>query len=113
MATIPQDYQKDFDYLKEKSDKGALRHDNQVLQKLQEKAKNLSGLKNALSTLKINYWSPSAPPDRCFRSGGGGADVAYRRLSPGPFNTTNLIRDADSRKSKPIQDILPKFWGPK
>lgn len=55
MATIPQDYQKDFDYLKEKSDKGALRHDNQVLQKLQEKAKNLSGLKNALSTLKINY----------------------------------------------------------
>lgn len=55
MATIPQDYKKDFDYLKEKSDKGALRHDNTILKKLQEKAKNLPGLKEALDSLKIHY----------------------------------------------------------
>lgn len=55
MATIPDDYKKDFTYLKEKSDKGALNHDNNILQKLQEKAKNLPGLQKALETLKINY----------------------------------------------------------
>lgn len=55
MATIPQDYQKDFEYLRGMSDKGALRHDNSVLKKLQDKAKNLPGLRNALATLKIHY----------------------------------------------------------
>lgn len=55
MATIPDDYKKDFAYLKEKSDKGQLRHDNSILKKLQDKARNLPGLANALDTLKIHY----------------------------------------------------------
>lgn len=55
MATIPDDYKKDFAYLKEKSDRGSLNHDNSILKKLQEKARNLPGLKNALETLNINY----------------------------------------------------------
>lgn len=55
MATIPDDYKKDFAYLKEKSDKRTLQHDNAILKKLEEKARNLPGLKSALSTLSINY----------------------------------------------------------
>jgi hypothetical protein len=55
MATIPDDYKKDFAYLKGKSDKGELRHDNSILKKLQDKAKNLKGLSDALDTLKIQY----------------------------------------------------------
>ncbi|MDR6507751.1 hypothetical protein [Arthrobacter oryzae] len=55
MATIPDDYKKDFAYLKQQSDKGALRHDNSILKKLQDKAKNLPGLAGAIDTLKIHY----------------------------------------------------------
>ena len=55
MATIPDDYKKDFAYLKEKSDKRTLQHDNAICKKLEAAAKNLPGLKNALATLGINY----------------------------------------------------------
>jgi hypothetical protein len=55
MAEIPFDYRKDFSYLKEKSDRATLQHDNVILKKLEAKAKNLPGLKAALGTLRINY----------------------------------------------------------
>lgn len=55
MAEIPQDYKKDFTYLKENSDKRTLQHDNQILKKLEDKGKVLPGLKAALDTLHINY----------------------------------------------------------
>jgi hypothetical protein len=55
MPTIPDDYKKDFAYLKEKSDKRTLQYDNAILKKLEAAARNLPGLKNALSTLNINY----------------------------------------------------------
>lgn len=55
MSDIPQDYRKDFDYLKGKSANGSLQHDNNILKKLEEKAKNLPGLKRALDTLNVNY----------------------------------------------------------
>lgn len=55
MATIPDDYKKNFAYLKEKSDKRTLQHDNAILKKLEAAARNLPGLKNALSNLSVNY----------------------------------------------------------
>lgn len=55
MATIPTEYLRDFSYLKEKSDKGQLDRNNAILAKLQAKAHNLPGLKQALNSLKINY----------------------------------------------------------
>jgi hypothetical protein len=55
VATIPEDYKKDFAYLKEQSDKGSLRYNNAILQKLERAAKNLPGLKNAIATLSIHY----------------------------------------------------------
>lgn len=55
MATIPEDYKKDFAYLKELSDKGSLKNGNAILQKLESAARNLPGLKNALGSLNINY----------------------------------------------------------
>lgn len=55
MAEIPQDYKKDFAYLKEKSDKRTLQHDSQILKKLEDKGKVLTGLKTALNILRINY----------------------------------------------------------
>ena len=55
MATIPDDYKKDFAYLKELSDRGSLRDGNAVLQKLQSAARNLPGLTRALATLNVHY----------------------------------------------------------
>lgn len=55
MPEIPQDYKKDFSYLKEKSDKRTLQHDNPILKKLEAKANVLPGLKAALDTLRVNY----------------------------------------------------------
>lgn len=52
---IPNDYQKDFDYLKDKSNKGQLYSDNNIYKKLDDKARNLPGLRRALSTLNIRY----------------------------------------------------------
>lgn len=55
MAEIPDQYKKDFSYLKERSDKGTLMHNNAILQKLDNAARNLPGLRRALDTLKIQY----------------------------------------------------------
>jgi hypothetical protein len=55
MATIPDDYKKDFAYLKDLSDKGSLRNGNAILQKLESAARQLPGLKNALATLNVHY----------------------------------------------------------
>ena len=55
MAEIPPDYRKDFGYLKDLSDKHSLKSNNAILQKLEQKAKNLPGLKEALEKLNINY----------------------------------------------------------
>lgn len=52
---LPADYVKDFQYLKEKSDKGALNSSNEIYKKLDEKARNLPELRRALNSLKVNY----------------------------------------------------------
>ena len=52
---LPQDYVKDFQYLKEKSDKGALNSDNTIYKSLLAKSRNLPELQRALATLKVNY----------------------------------------------------------
>lgn len=49
------EYVKDFNYLKEKSDKGTLDSNNAIFRKLDQKAKNQPELRRALNTLKVNY----------------------------------------------------------
>jgi hypothetical protein len=52
---LPADYVKDFQYLKEKSDKGTLNSNNEVYKKLDGKARNIPELRRALNSLKVNY----------------------------------------------------------
>ena len=52
---LPADYVKDFQYLKEKSDRGTLDSSNAIYKKLDDKARNLPELRRALNTLKVNY----------------------------------------------------------
>lgn len=52
---LPQDYQKKFQYLKEKSDKGVLTSKDSIYQELDLKAKNLPELRKALNTLSVTY----------------------------------------------------------
>jgi hypothetical protein len=52
---LPQDYQKKFQYLKDKSDKGTLTNKDAIYQDLDQKAKNLPELRRALNTLNVNY----------------------------------------------------------
>lgn len=52
---LPADYVNDFNYLKEKSDKGTLDSNNAIYKKLDQKAKNLPELRRALNTLKVTY----------------------------------------------------------
>jgi hypothetical protein len=55
VAEIPEQYKKDFAYLRAQSEKGALRYNNAILQKLEKAAKSLPGLQRALDTLRIQY----------------------------------------------------------
>lgn len=52
---LPSDYVRDFNYLKEKSDRGTLTSNDQIYKKLDQKARNLPELRRALNTLKVNY----------------------------------------------------------
>lgn len=52
---LPADYQKKFNYLKEKSDRGTLNSNDAIYKDLDSKAKNLPELRRAMSTLKVNY----------------------------------------------------------
>jgi hypothetical protein len=54
-VALPADYVKDFQYLKEKSDRGTLTSKDAIYKKLDEKARNLPELRRALNTLKVNY----------------------------------------------------------
>ncbi|WP_186376985.1 hypothetical protein [Curtobacterium pusillum] len=54
-SDVPSDYQKDFDYLRDLGRRGTLRADNPVYRKLDDKARNLPGLKRALNTLSVRY----------------------------------------------------------
>ena len=52
---VPDDYKKDFAYLKSKSDSGQLLSSNSIYKTLDQKAKNLPGLRRALNSLNIRY----------------------------------------------------------
>jgi hypothetical protein len=52
---VPADYLKDFNYLKEKSAKSALYNDNAIYKKLDDKARNLPGLRRALNSLSVKF----------------------------------------------------------
>ncbi len=52
---IPTDYVKDFQYLRDKSDRGTLDSNDTIYKKLDGKARNLPELRRALNTLKVNY----------------------------------------------------------
>ncbi len=52
---LPADYAKDFQYLKEKSDRGTLNSRNEIYKKLDARARNLPELRRALNSLKVNY----------------------------------------------------------
>jgi hypothetical protein len=52
---VPNDYLKDFNYLKDLSNRGTLQASNSIYKKLDEKAKNLPGLRRALDSLSVNY----------------------------------------------------------
>jgi hypothetical protein len=52
---IPDQYKKDFQYLKQQSDRGTLLNTNAIYKILDEKAKNLPGLRRALNTLDVKY----------------------------------------------------------
>ncbi len=52
---VPDQYRKDFEYLKEKSSKGQLTADNSIYKKLDDKARNLPGLRRALNSLNVRY----------------------------------------------------------
>ena len=52
---VPDDCKKDFTYLKGKSDNGQLLSSNSIYKALDQKAKNLPGLRRALNTLNVKY----------------------------------------------------------
>ena len=52
---VPDDYKKDFTYLKSQSDRGQLTNSNSIYKKLDQKAKNLPGLRRALNSLNVRY----------------------------------------------------------
>lgn len=52
---VPDRYLKDFQYLKGLSDKGTLQASNQIYKSLDQKAKDLPGLRRALNTLSAKY----------------------------------------------------------
>jgi hypothetical protein len=54
-VALSEQYQKDLNYLMEKSNKGTLNSDNQILKKMQDRARNLPELQRAMSRLRINY----------------------------------------------------------
>ena len=54
-VALPADYVKDFQHLKEKSDRGTLNSRDAIYKKLDEKARNLPELRRALNELKVNY----------------------------------------------------------
>ena len=49
------DYEKKLRGLKEKSDKGTLNSNDAIYKELDQKAKNLQELRNALNKLKVNH----------------------------------------------------------
>lgn len=49
------DYQKKFNHLKEKSDRGTLNSNDDMYKEMDAKAKNLPELRRALNTLRVNY----------------------------------------------------------
>lgn len=53
--SLPESVAKEFQYLKEKSDKGALDSNNAIFKKLDAQARNLPELRRALGTLRVNY----------------------------------------------------------
>jgi hypothetical protein len=55
MMALPSDLQKNFNYLREKSDRGALNSNDYIYKIMDQKAKNLPELRRALNTLKVNY----------------------------------------------------------
>ena len=52
---LPHDYVKDFNYLKEQSDRGTLNASNSIYKKLDQAARRLPELRRALDTLRVNY----------------------------------------------------------
>lgn len=52
---LPVEYQKDFNYLKDLSDRGALNSNNHIYQTLDMKAANVPELRASLGTLRVNY----------------------------------------------------------
>lgn len=52
---VPNDYLKDINYLKELPERGSLLATNSVYKELDQKAKNLPGLRRALSSLSVKY----------------------------------------------------------
>jgi hypothetical protein len=52
---VPDQYQKDFTCLKGNSDRGLLYNDDAIYKRLDEKAKNLPGLRRASNSLDVRY----------------------------------------------------------
>lgn len=52
---VPDQYMKDFQYLKGLSDRGTLQASNPIYKSLDAKAKSLPGLRRALNSLSVRY----------------------------------------------------------
>ncbi|WP_156666216.1 MULTISPECIES: hypothetical protein [Rhodococcus] len=53
MSDVPAQYQRDFDYLKSKSNNGSLTADDHIYKTLKAKSYNLPGLARALDSLNV------------------------------------------------------------